>query len=116
MDVDVVGIRQRYGVDGDVTRCAWCRVTCGICGCLSQNSVSPETSFLKRFIFVLLTEPLDRFEAMVGAVTRAAILDGEMDVGYHLCSRYVSIVGKQELLLVFRELIVCDANQTSIIG
>ena len=37
--------------------------------------------------FILLTESIDKFEARVGAVASAAILDGEVDVVYCLCSR-----------------------------
>lgn len=54
---------------------------------LIANSVSPEISFLKHVRSILLTESVDRFEVIVGAVTSAAILNDERDVGYCLCSR-----------------------------
>jgi hypothetical protein len=54
---------------------------------LIANSVSPGLSFLKHVRSILLTESVDRFEVIVGAVPSAAILDGEIDVEHYLCSR-----------------------------
>lgn len=55
---------------------------------LIANSVSPGILLLKRVRSILLTESVDRFEVIVGAVPSAAILGGEIDVEYRLCSRY----------------------------
>jgi hypothetical protein len=44
-------------------------------------------SFLKRMGAILLMDGVETFEARVGAVTSAAILDGVIDVEYCLCSR-----------------------------
>lgn len=43
--------------------------------------------FLERMGGILLIDGVETFEARVGAVTSAAILDGVIDVEYCLCSR-----------------------------
>ena len=42
--------------------------------------------FLKRMGAILLMDGVETFEARVGAVTSAAILDGEIAIEYCLCS------------------------------